>query len=69
MNMKKMGWAWVVGTIVGLFKAFVLMNLWNWFVVPAFRIPEISYLLMLGVFWTIGLMTEKLEQPDELVGK
>ena len=55
---KQAAWLQIVGMIFGLYKAFVLQNLWNWFVVRALQVPRISFWLMLGVLWTIQLLTE-----------
>ena len=57
--------AWAVGTIVGLYKAFILMHLWNWFVAPVFHLQEISFLLMLGLLWTISLLTDRADTGEE----
>lgn len=55
---KQAAWLQIVGMIFGLYKAFVLQNLWNWFVVRALQVPRISFWLMLGMLWTIQLLTE-----------
>src|ERR1700734_824061 len=54
---KRFALLWCFSILVGLFKAFVLLNLWNWFVVDAFHVSPISYLPMLGVVWFIQLAT------------
>ena len=41
---------------IGLYVAFVAQCFWNWFVVPALRLPEISFLHMLGLWWMIALL-------------
>ena len=40
---------WLVTFAIGFYSTFVLQNLWNWFAVPAMRVPPISYWLMLGL--------------------
>ena len=40
----------------GFFTAFVLQNLWNWFVVPALHASELSYWAAVGIRMTIGLL-------------
>jgi hypothetical protein len=55
---KKFAVLWCLSILVGLFKAFVLLNLWNWFVVDAFHVPSISFLPMLGIVWFVQLVTE-----------
>ena len=47
------------GLVNQLFGAFVAMCFWNWFVVKAFNVLSISYLLMLGVVWFIGIVFHK----------
>ena len=54
---KRFALLWCFSILVGLFKAFVLLNLWNWFVVDAFHVSPISFLPMLGVVWFIQLAT------------
>ena len=41
---------------IGLYVAFVAQCFWNWFVVPALRLPGISFLHMLGLWWMIALL-------------
>ena len=36
-------------TIVWLFRAFVLMKLWSWFVATAFGVPLLSYQSVVGI--------------------
>jgi hypothetical protein len=42
----------------GLYKAFVLMSLWNWFVSPIFHISTVSFLQMLVLLWIVQLLVE-----------
>jgi len=51
--------------VISLYKAFVLMNLWNWFVVGAFHVSSISLLPMLGVVWFVGLITDHSDSDAE----
>ena len=54
---KKYGLAWFVALLSGVFRAFVLMNLWNWFVTAVFHIPAISFLQVWGISLVIGLFS------------
>lgn len=53
---KKLVAVYLFSMLGGLYVAFVAMNMWNWFIVPALHLSDISFLLMLGVVWTIGLL-------------
>jgi hypothetical protein len=60
----KPSWKWsavfpfelLIGLPIGLYTAFVAQCLWNWFAAPALRLPEISFLRMLGLWWMIALL-------------
>ena len=60
----KRSWKWspefhfelLIDLPIGLYVAFVAQCFWNWFVVPALRLPEISFLHMLGLWWMIALL-------------
>src|SRR5215469_2178848 len=39
----------VLPLVSGLYIAFVLMNLWDWFVAPSFHLSEISFWMMYGL--------------------
>src|SRR2546425_585128 len=53
--MKKYAIHFIVALLVGVFRAFVLMNLWNWFVTTVFHVSEISFLQVLGLSLVIQL--------------
>jgi len=36
----------LVGPVVGLYRTFVLLNLWNWFAAEALHLPVISFWVM-----------------------
>ena len=55
---KRFALLWCLSILVGVFKAFVLLNLWNWFVVDAFHVSSISFLSMLGIMWFVQLVTD-----------
>jgi len=58
--------AFVVGLLVGAFKAFVLMLMWNWFVSPVFHIDSISFWQVLGLLWVVQLFVgDTGENPAE----
>jgi len=46
----------LIGFPIGLYTAFVAQCFWNWFAAPALRLPEISFLRMLGIWWMISLL-------------
>ena len=46
---------YVVGILVGGYKAFVLMLMWNWFVSPVFHTGHISFWQVLGLLWVVQL--------------
>lgn len=47
-----------VGMLVsGVFRAFVLMSLWNWFVTVAFHVSDISFWNVYGISLVIGMFT------------
>lgn len=48
--------ALLVGLPIGLYTAFVAQCFWNWFAAPTLRLPEISFLQMLGLWWMIDLL-------------
>jgi hypothetical protein len=49
MSTKKMFWLALVSPVIGLYRAFVLQNMWGWFVVSAFHVQEISYWVAYGL--------------------
>ena len=46
----------LIGLPIGLYTAFVAQCFWNWFAAPALRLPEISFLQMLGLLWMMALL-------------
>jgi hypothetical protein len=63
--MKKWSFILVMGTCYQLITAFVAMCFWNWFIVLAFNVSPISYFLMLGVVWFVGIVFVKEENEFE----
>jgi hypothetical protein len=61
----------VFAVLVGLYKVFVLMHLWNWFATPVFHIPSISLVQMLGLFLIVEvcLGSERSEWTTDYWGK
>jgi hypothetical protein len=56
-----------VSLLVGAFKAFVLMLMWNWFVSPVFHIESISFWQVLGLLWMVQLFVDSgSENPLEI---
>ena len=58
MNLKKFLLAWISGMLVSLYTAFVVLNLWNWFIATTFNIPEASYWYIYGMLLLISLFTD-----------
>jgi hypothetical protein len=56
MNVRKFLLFYAVSMMVGLFTAFVLTVLWEWFVVPAFHVAPVSFWLMYGLTLLIDLL-------------
>ena len=69
---KKPSWKWsavvpialLVGLPTSLYTAFVAQCYWNWFAAPALRLPEISFLQMLGLWWMIDLLIIRTAKND-----
>jgi hypothetical protein len=53
--LKKYGFVWLAMLLGGVFRAFVLMNLWNWFVTAVFHVSEISFLHVWGISLVFSL--------------
>ena len=43
--------------MVALVRAFVLIRLWAWFIVPTFQLPLLNYPYAIGLSLVIGLFT------------
>jgi hypothetical protein len=66
---KKFALLWCLAIAIRLYQAFVLMNLWNWFVAEAFHVSSISFLPMLGIVWFVQLLTEHPNRDAEFFWK
>ena len=65
-TMKKLGLYVLGGLLVIIFRAFVAMKLWNWFIPEVFHVSEISFLQAVGVFLVIRAFAGfKISQPDD----
>src|ERR1043165_2834801 len=53
-SMKKKLSIWGLAFVIGLYASFVLQQLWNWFLVPALRVNEVSFWLMFGIQMFVG---------------
>lgn len=51
-------WAFPVGIVVSLYTTFIIQKFWNWFAVPAFNLPEISFWVIYGLVLLISLLAE-----------
>jgi hypothetical protein len=47
----------LIGPLIGLYRTFVLQNLWNWFATEALHLPVISFWVMYGLVLIIGILT------------
>jgi hypothetical protein len=63
--MKKVMLFWLIGSVVALYRTFVIENLWNWFAASALHIPEISFWGMYGLVLLIGVFTNNHGQKFE----
>ena len=63
--MKKYAFAFLAAILGGIFRAFVLMNLWNWFVTEVFNVSQISFLQVLGISLVISLFSSNSEKFTE----
>lgn len=63
--MIKESMTFIVGLVVGLFSTFVMQNLWNWFVVPAFNIHVILFWQMYGIFLLIDFLSDHIIAADD----
>jgi hypothetical protein len=56
----------VVTILVQFYTAFVVMNLWNWFVTRAIHAPVIGYLTVYGLLLIVQLFRALPKQSEEL---
>jgi hypothetical protein len=63
--MRKFAIYFLVALLVGVFRAFILLNLWNWFVTAVFHVSEISFLQVLGLSLAIQLFTGDGDKTEE----
>jgi hypothetical protein len=65
-GLMKTSLTFAVSLLVGVFKAFVLMSMWKWFVTPVFHMDYISFWQMLGLVWIVQLFANSgSENPAE----
>ena len=64
--MKKLGLYVLGGLLVIIFRAFVAMKLWNWFVPEVFHFSEVSFLQAVGLFLVVRAFAGfRISQPDD----
>jgi hypothetical protein len=51
-----------LGVVGGLYSTFVLTIMWNWFVVPALHLSEISFWMAFGLILVINLLRDPRER-------
>ena len=54
--------AFCLGLVVHLYTTFVLMLLWNWFVVPTFHVGDISFWTMYGLVILVSLFKDDTDK-------
>jgi hypothetical protein len=64
--LKRYLWAFLIGIPVSLYTTFIIQLLWNWFVAPAFHIPEISFWGTYGMVLLAGVLIEGQRGGDRL---
>ncbi len=52
--------------VVGLYTAFALTLLWNWFVAPVFHLADASFWLVYGLVLVVGLLRFSDNHYDEI---
>jgi hypothetical protein len=63
--MKRWSYHATISLLVGLYKAFVLMHLWNWFVTPVFHTSTISIFQALGLFFIVAVCTDHYQSLEQ----
>jgi hypothetical protein len=64
-DFKKLLWAFPIGIVISLYTTFIIQNLWNWFVVPAFHVAEISFWGIFGLVLLVNLLAEGQKSGDK----
>ena len=54
----------VTATIITFFKGFVMVVLWNWFVVPVLGVPELTLVPALGFITISYLVVYQFNEKD-----
>jgi hypothetical protein len=62
---KKTAGLWAASLAIDFYTTFVAQNLWNWFVVPALRVPTISFLMMFGLVLLARLNSASSAPPAD----
>lgn len=53
-----------IGLLVGLLSAFVLSQLWGWFISSSFDLPKIGTKTAYGIYLIFGLLTVGIKKID-----
>ncbi len=64
--MKKYAIHFTAALLVWVFRAFVLMYLWNWFVTEIFHVSQISFLQVYGLTLVIQLFTGHSKDTERM---
>jgi hypothetical protein len=57
-DFKRVLWAFPIGIVVSLYTTLIIQSLWNWFALPAFQVPVLSFWRIYGLVLLIGLIME-----------
>ncbi len=48
----------------GFMSAYVLTQLWEWFIVPAFGLPSMSFVAAFGIMLISGLLSVRIQKEE-----
>ena len=53
----------IIGVVAGLsiLRAWVLIKLWGWFIVPVFHLPDLNIPLAIGLCLVVGMFTATMK--------
>ena len=53
-----------IDLIVALYAGLVFQSMWGWFIVPAFGVAELSFMVATGLVIVVAMLTAKVTMPD-----
>ena len=54
-----------IGLVIHLYTTLVLTILWNWFVVPVFRVSQVSFWLIYGLVLVVNMFQSPSDQTSD----